>query len=330
MKRGGKKAFIIIAIIILAGAGGYALWASAEGKKKAAQAGELERVKVEKRLVDDSIEVSGHLKPQAEQEIRAPADGIVEEVFAKEGAVVAKGDAIAALDTTAARYELKKLEYDIDQESFAGNRRKVELLEGERAVKQRALEDLTIRAHLDGLVSRLDLKQGDVLKVSTNYGRVIDVRRLVADVEIAEVDIPRARPGLPVEFRFPALPGLNAEGRLASFAAEARINDQKLTVLDAKLVIDRPPEGLLAAYSFNATIKAGEPRPILVVDSRAIGYEGGKPRVMRLKKGAPADSNETETVEISTEGFGAGLVRVVSGLSEGDELLVKPVREQMR
>ena len=96
-------------------------------------------------------------------------------------------------------------------------------------------------------------------------------------------------------------------------AAEARINDQKLTVLDGRLVIDRPPAGLLAAFSFNATIKAGEPRPILVVDSRALSYEGGKPRVMRFRKGAPAGSNETETVEVATEGFGAGLVRVVSG-----------------
>lgn len=314
----GKKLVIIAAAAAAAGLCAYAAFASnaAKAKKQGAAAGE--RVKVEKRLVDDSIEVSGHLKPDAEQDIRAPGEGIVESVFTKEGARVAKGDAIAALDSTAARYELEKLEYDIDQERFAGNKRKVELLEGERIVKRRALEDLTIRAHLDGLVSRLNLKPGDVLKAGETYGRVIDVRRLVADVEIAEVDIPRAKPGLPVEFRFPALPGLTAEGRLASFAAEARINEQKLTVLDGRLVIDRPPAGLLAAYSFNAVIKAGEPREILVADSRAVSYEGGRPHVARLKK-----DGSTEPVDVETEGFGAGLVRIVSGLREGDELLVK-------
>jgi multidrug efflux pump subunit AcrA (membrane-fusion protein) len=314
-----RKRFVIIAAAVAAvGLCAYAAFASnaAKGKKRGAAAGEV--VKVEKRLVDDSIEVSGHLKPDAEQDIRAPGDGIVESVFTKEGARVAKGDAIAALDSTAARYELEKLEYDIDQERFAGNKRKVELLEGERIVKRRTVEDLTIRAHLDGLVSRLNLKPGDVLKAGDSYGRVIDVRRLVADVEIAEVDIPRARAGLPVEFRFPALPGLTAEGRLASFAAEARINDQKLTVLDAKLIIDSPPKGLLAAYSFNAVIKAGEPRDILVADSRAVSYDGGRPRVARLRK-----DGSTESVDVETEGFGAGLVRIVSGLGEGDQLLVK-------
>jgi multidrug efflux pump subunit AcrA (membrane-fusion protein) len=314
-----KRLVIIAAVMAAVGLCAYAAFASNAAKaKKQGAAASGERVKVEKRLVDDSIEVSGHLKPDAEQDIRAPGEGIVESVFTKEGARVAKGDAIAALDSTAARYELEKLEYDIDQERFAGNKRKVELLEGERLVKRRALEDLTIRAHLDGLVSRLNLKPGDVLKAGETYGRVIDVRRLVADVEIAEVDIPRAKPGLPVEFRFPALPGLTAEGRLASFAAEARINDQKLTVLDGRLVIDRPPAGLLAAYSFNAVIKAGEPREILVVDSRAVSYEGGRPRVARLKK-----DGSTESVDVETEGFGAGLVRIVSGLKEGEELLVK-------
>jgi multidrug efflux pump subunit AcrA (membrane-fusion protein) len=313
-----KKLIIIAAAAAAVGLCAYAAIASSAAKKKGSGASAGEVVKVEKRLVDDSIEVSGHLKPDAEQDIRAPGDGIVESVFTKEGARVAKGDAIAALDSTAARYELEKLEYDIDQERFAGNKRKVELLEGERIVKRRTVEDLTIRAHLDGLVSRLDLKPGDVLKAGDAYGRVIDVRRLVADVEIAEVDIPRAKAGLPVEFRFPALPGLTAEGRLASFAAEARINDQKLTVLDAKLVIDRPPAGLLAAYSFNAVIKAGEPREILVADSRAVSYDGGRPRVARLKK-----DGSTESVDVETEGFGAGLVRVVSGLKEGDELLIK-------
>jgi membrane fusion protein, multidrug efflux system len=281
------------------------------------------RVKVEKRIVDDSIEVSGNLKPQAEQDIRAPASGIVETVFAKEGARISKGDAIAALDSTAARYELKKMQYDIDQARSAGDTRKVELLQGELAVKKRAVENLTIRAHLDGLVSELNLNPGDILTAGSSYGRIIDVRRLVADVDIAEVDIPRARVGLPVEFHFPALPGVRAMGRLASFAVEARINDQKLTVLNATLVIDKPPEGLLAAYSFNAIINAGIPREILVVNASAVSYDGGRPRVTRLKK-----DGSTETVEIETEGFGAGFVRVVSGLSEGDELFIAAPAEK--
>ena len=319
MMRNRKWIIIGVGAAVLAAAG--IAWASGLGRPGGAaagkQAGKVETAKVEKRSVSDDIEVSGNLKPRAEQDIRAPADGIVDEVFVREGQRVRKGDPIAALDSTAARYEVAKLAYEIDQESFAGNRRKVDLLKGELEVRKRAVDDLTIRAHLDGTVSRIDLKPGDVLTAGTTYGRVIDVRTLISDVQIAEVDIPRAKQGLPVEFRFPALPGLTAAGRLESFAAEARITDQKLTVLDARLVIDQPPAGLLPAFSFNAVIEAGGPRDVLVVDSRAVSYEGGKPHVQRLK----ADGRP-ERVDIETEGFGSGLVRVLSGLAEGDELVI--------
>jgi hypothetical protein len=123
-----------------------------------------------------------------------------------------------------------------------------------------------------------------------------------------------------VDFRFPALPGLAAVGRVDAFPSEARINDRGLTVLDATLVIDRPPAGLLPAYTFTAIIKAGPPRDLLVVDSRAVSYKAGKPFVDRRKT-----DGAWETVGVETEGFGSGLVRIVSGCAEGDVLrLPKP------
>jgi multidrug efflux pump subunit AcrA (membrane-fusion protein) len=308
----GRVVAAAIAICALAAAG--AIYAATSGGKKKAEAKE-ETTSVEKRVVDDVIEVSGHLKPRVEQEIRAPAEGIVEEVTAAAGARLKAGDPIARLDSTQADFAIDQTKYQIEQETFSGNKRKVEMLERELAAKERAASDLAIRAHFDGVVSSLDLKPGDVVKAGEKYGRLIDVSSLVADVEIAEMDIPRARPGLPAEFRFPAIPGLVARGRIETFPAEARINASGLAVLDAKLVIDSPPKGLLPAYSFNAVIKAGEPREILVADSRAVTYKAGKPHVERRK----ADG-QWETVAVETEGFGFGFVRVVSGCAEGDVL----------
>ncbi len=313
-KKGKRRAWLALAIALAAAGGGaYALLRG----RKAEPAPAEETAKVEKRAMDDIIEVSGHLKAKDEQEIRSPAAGIVEAVSARSGDRVAPGDPIARLDSTQQAYELDKLAYQIDEERFGGNRRKVELLEVELEARRRAVEDLTMRAHIGGLVSRLELKPGDVLKEGESYGRVIDVSSLVADVEIGERDIPRARVGQGVEFRFPAIPGLVARGRLESFPAEARINDRGLVVLDAKLVIAAPPPGLLPAYSFDAVIKAGESREVLVVDSRAVSYKGGKPLVERR-----AADGSWEELPVETEGFGSGLVRVVAGCAEGDELRI--------
>lgn len=311
----------IAAAVVAAGA---LTFAATQGGATKDKAKDIETATVEKRSVDDIIEVSGNLKPANEQAIRAPADGVVEEVAVKAGAKMHRGDVIAKMGQAAVEYAADQVRYQIEQESFSGNRRKLELLRHELAAKEQAVSDLTMRANIPGLVSKLDLKPGDVVIAGTSYGRVIDVSSLVADVEIAEADIPRAKVGQSVEFRFPALPGLAALGRVDSFPAEARINDRGLVVLDAKLVIDRPPQGLLPAYSFSGIIKAGEARELLVVDSRAVSYKAGKPFVERRKKDL-----SWESVAVETEGFGSGLVRLVSGCAEGDVLKLPP-KEQAR
>jgi len=168
-KKGKRRAWLALAIALAAAGGGaYALLRG----RKAEPASAEETAKVEKRAMDDIIEVSGHLKAKDEQEIRSPAAGIVEAVSARSGDRVAPGDPIARLDSTQQAYELDKLAYQIDEERFAGNRRKVELLEVELEARRRAVEDLTMRAHIGGLVSRLELKPGDVLKVGEVLGYI--------------------------------------------------------------------------------------------------------------------------------------------------------------
>ncbi|MBU0926334.1 MAG: efflux RND transporter periplasmic adaptor subunit [Spirochaetes bacterium] len=303
-----------LAVAAMAAMAAATLASCADGK--AAASGE-ETVVVEERTIDDTISVSGNLKPLAAQDIRAPVTGQVAAVYVKAGARVRKGERIAAMESASASYEVDRLSYDLEVERLKGNLRRVSLLEAELGMRRAAVDALTIRAHLDGVVSKLDIREGDVLTVGESYGRVVDASSLVADVEIAEMDISRARVGLYAEFSFPALPGVTAAGRLESFPAEARVSSKGLVVLDARLVVDDPPEGLLPFLSFEATIVAGEPRSVLVVDSRAVTYLSGKPAAERVRP-----DGAKERVELSTEGFGAGYVRVVSGLSAGDVLAV--------
>lgn len=276
-----------------------------------------ETATVEERTIDDAILVSGNLKPSAAQDIRAPVTGQVSAVYVAAGDAVRKGQPIAAMESASVAYDLDRLAYDLDVERLKGNLRRIALLEAEFSMRKAALDALTIRAHLDGVVSKLNIREGDVLTVGESYGRVVDASSLVADVEIAEMDIARARVGLEAEFRFPALPGVSALGRLESYPAEARLNTKGLVVLDARLVIADPPPGLLPFLSFEATLRAGEPLTVLVVDSRAVTYRSGKPEAERRRP-----DGSTERVELVTEGFGGGFVRIVSGLAAGDTLMI--------
>lgn len=307
-----RTVFAWTAVVAVAGLG---VWGWSRGSTP--PPAPIEETTVESRSVDDIIEVAGHLRAQQEQEIRSPVSGTVTQVYVGTNAPVVPGTTIATLDSLEQEQSLADLSYQVDQERFAGNLRKLALLEGKAEVQRRIVDGMTIRAYLRGKVSRLDLKVGDVLKAGEPYGRIIDIEALVADVEIPELDIPRIRKGQEVEFRFPALPGLVLAGRVESFPAEARVNTRGLTVLDARLRIDSPPEQLLPAYSFQAVLKVGAPRKILVVDSRAVTYLAGKPQVERK-----TSSGTWETVAVETEGFGSGLVRLVAGAAADDVLRI--------
>ncbi|MBU0955504.1 MAG: efflux RND transporter periplasmic adaptor subunit [Spirochaetes bacterium] len=319
MNNGKKKRkiwYILLPLLVL-GISATIMAFAANGNKDQSM-GEMTAF-VEKRMVDNSIEIFGRLKARAEQEIQSASGGTVEQVFVKVGDQIRKGDKIATLESLEAAYELERFAYQLEQERFTGNARRIALMETEYELKKRTLDNLTIKAHLDGKISRLDLKPGDVIRAGESYGRVIDVSSLAADVEISESDIPRTRIGLPVQFRFPALPGLQTTGRLDSFAAEARVNERGLTVLNARLLIDQPPTELLPAYSFNASILAGDPIEALIVDPAAILWNKGQPEVERRNA-----NGGWERVQVETEGFGSGYTRILYGVSEGDELKIQP------
>src|SRR5512133_3467843 len=110
LKKNKKRAAWIVIAIVLVAAAGVAVYASTKAKKDPKAAAE-ETTKVEKRSVDDIIEVSGHLKPLLAQEIRAPIDGIVAEVLAKAGDKLEAGDLIARMNSSAAVYAVDSARY---------------------------------------------------------------------------------------------------------------------------------------------------------------------------------------------------------------------------
>ena len=139
MKRNRVAALVFAGLALLA-----AVMLLGAGSRKQAAAPE-ETVRVERRVVDNTVELFGRLKARVEQEIRAPLGGSVERVFAGLGQDIRKGDPIAVLSSDEAAFQLKKFLYELEQERFSGNSRRIELMEAEYELKKKQLADLTIQ-----------------------------------------------------------------------------------------------------------------------------------------------------------------------------------------
>ena len=182
------------------------------------------------------------------------------------------------------------------------------------------LSDRTITARFDGVVTDLNVDEGDYLNtdLAKDVGTIIDRSYLYAEVEVVESDASRLRIGQDVIFSFPSYPELKVKGYVKFYPATGRITSRGATVLDAEIRIDNPPEEILPGFSFTAEIVVNAPEQILTVDSKAIGYDHGRAFAMVKNK----DGN-FQKCDVKVEKFTSGMVKVIDGVKVGDELLAQ-------
>ena len=269
-----------------------------------------------------TVHVSGNIKPVREEDLGFLSSGEVAAVYVQEGDRVEAGSLVAELDDSEQVYDLAQLDHAVEKARISGSTGDLKLLLLEREVKKSALRKRKLYTPVSGTVSEVDITVGELTKSENEINaviRVIDISSMKAEVEIDELDVPLVEVGQKVLFRFDALPGLEIQGRVSFLPLEARLTDEGIAVLDAVLVIDRPPAGVLPGYSFSAEIVIGEDEKILFLDERAVMEQDGRFMVLFV----PGESGTPRPQEVTVADYGEGTVRILSGgLAEGDTVLV--------
>ena len=275
-----------------------------------------------------AIDVTGHLEPVESEDIGFAASGKVARVYVKEGDRVRARDLIAELDDSQQRYDLASLDFQIEKAKISGSKSELKLLELEREMKQVALQENKVWTTISGIVSTVDVREGEYVKAGETISpiaRVIDLSALKAKVEVDELDVPSVKIGQKVVFHIDALPDLQVTGRVSLLPLEGRVTTEGIAVLDAEVQIDNPPRSLLPGYSFSAQIVAGEDERLLVLDEKALQKTDERTYVLLLPS-APGGAEgallrRPERREVKTAAYETGKVRVLEGLAEGDRVL---------
>ena len=285
-------------------------------KKSIGSTIELPPITVTKEVSKNQIQISGYIEAAQQQKFESPGEGIVEIVRIKEGDKVKKGQLLFALDSKSQEVQLAKQIFAIEQEKINGASKKITLMQKERELLEKQLKDRSVYAKFDGVVAYLNLDQGQYAKAQDNFGSLIDRSYLKATVEVSESYAYRLSVGQKANLYFSALPGVVVEGIVQAFPAIARLNTQRgNTVLDTKIIVENPPQGVLPGYSFSGSIIAGEDEEVLVCDKNAIRYEEGQPYVDRL-----LDDGKLEAIKVEIAPYIQGFVKFSSGVEEGFKL----------
>ena len=180
-----------------------------------------------------------------------------------------------------------------------------------------------IRAPLSGVVGSVSTREGETVAAGLSaptFVTIVDLERLQLDAYVDEVDIGRVKVGQKGFFSVDAFPDREFHGRVTAIYPQAVIQDNVVTY-DCIIRIDTPYTGLLRPQmTANVTIMVENRENVLVLPVGAVKRRDGKRVVWR--KG-----ERLEEVLVTTGWQDDARVEILSGLSEGDEILLSAPKD---
>lgn len=333
-KKAAKKKKIInrsiVIVIIIAAAyvfgtkqtSGYYPWQDGDAIA-AANVAPPEEFTVQNLIYSTTVDISGELEPLDTQEVISKSDATVTSVLVEEGDWVKAGDLLATLDDSDIQYQISKLEAEIKESKLKGTSSDVELLQMELASYESDLADTKLYASIDGIVTEVNIDVDDYAETQDSCITIIDPSKLVAEVEIDEIDLRYITTDSLAKITYDSAPGVISEAYISYMPYAGYLSDEGIGVKTVEFTIDNPPENVYPGYSFEGTISGQTEEKILIVSQSAVKTDSdGYSYVMK----STSDGVGEKTI-VTTDYLTEGYVEIMTGdVAEGDVLLVFPTK----
>jgi membrane fusion protein (multidrug efflux system) len=182
------------------------------------------------------------------------------------------------------------------------------------------IADRTIRAPFAGVIGLRTASPGQYMQPGDQIGTLDDVSQIKLDFDVAETQIARLRQGAEIAVRTAAFPDRLFNGTIANI--DSRINPSTRTVR-VRALLANPGEQLRPGMLMTVNVRAN-PHDALAAPEVAVLDEGDSSYVFRVVNG---DNGQTvERVTVQTGQRSDGVVEIVAGLNEGDQVVTDGVQ----
>jgi membrane fusion protein, macrolide-specific efflux system len=306
---------------------------------------------------------TGRVQPKERIEIKSKVAGQVIELDVEEGARVKKGQLLLRLDPTDYRRDVARAEADVAQARNALEYAALNLERKKRALSDRGVAQIdvdlaanehksktvalrsaevmlataqdrlrytSISAPIDGTVLERGIQFGEVVTPGiqqTFEGRPLmtvgDLSALIVRSELNQIDIAKIAVGQKVRLSFDSLPGRTFEASVTKTApASIKPKGKEIDVfpVEATLVEADPliKPGMTADVRYLIEVRPG----VLAAPIEAVVKDEGRSRVTKMVMVNGKKKREQVEVEIGARSDRE--VELISGVKEGDELVINP------
>jgi len=304
-----------------------------------------------RRYVATGPRLSGTLQPQQSATILAETAGTVTSVNAAEGLSVAAGTVLARIvDESAADalrsarvavqsaetavavarrdYErntrlanagaLPKRDIDVGRAQVASAEAQLGQARAQLATANDRVGDQTVTASVAGIVSQKSVSTGDVVTPGAPLFTIVDLSTLQLEATVPADAIGQVNPGTAVDLSVRGYEGQSFSGTVVRVAPSVDPGTGQVRVF-----VSMPNQGkrLVGGLFAEGTVRTVA-RLGLVVPIEALDESGEAAAVLRVRGG----KTERVTVQLGVRSDAEGWVEVLSGLAEGDQVLIGPAR----
>ncbi|MGE5677094.1 MAG: efflux RND transporter periplasmic adaptor subunit [Pseudomonadota bacterium] len=246
--------------------------------------------------------------------VKSESGGRLSNLLVENGQNVNKGDTLAELDND-------DLKLTVETNSL-----KLEDYAQQLETAEEQLLDYKIYAPFDGTVTLTDnLEQGNSIKQGEVLGSVANYDTMEFSIDVDELDISKIQVGQAANVTIDAIEETETnplKGTVTKIAVEGNSSDG-VSTYPVTIQLDKN-DSLKGSMNANAEIVVSEKKDVLYVPVDAVQKKNGKSFVMVVtddggKAGAARNTEKREvTTGISTEDY----IEIVSGLSEGEKVIV--------
>ena len=232
-----------------------------------------------------------------------------------------KSQLLAGLTT--AKENLKELEYRLGwytskptEGDFAAADFELALAQAKYEAAKAVMESLEIKSSMDGIVFEVSAEAGQTYEAEASLFTIGDPKALEVIANITEEDYPIISVGQSVEVYFDARPDVTIQGRIDRIIPKRIEGDRPR--YNIYITLNEVPDGLADGMTADAAITIEKRAGVLCLPRSVVRASGIDEVSLKVWTG---QTTETRTVTIGLRGDSD--VEIVSGLSEGEQVVIQ-------
>jgi macrolide-specific efflux system membrane fusion protein len=270
--------------------------------KKGRSSGGMRPVEVVRGDLEMTVLSTGTVQPQNQLNIKPPISGRIEKIFIHEGAFVKKGQLLMELSST----------------------ERAALLDTAQAQGPEAL------AHWEDLYKATPLlspQSGQIVYLPTVTGQVVSLsdtlmvmsNHLIVNTQVDETDLAQVKMNQDVVVTLDAYPGQPIDAKVRRISYQSTLVNN-VTTYQVDVWPNKVPSFMRSGMTANVVFKVSEKNDVLLIPSEAVQQRDGQSTVLVA---APTPTDKPKNQPIQTGITDGKQIEVVSGLKEGDRVMVR-------